>query len=186
MADMSVHHHTTHAGRGARTITLEGASSAIAYGLSLFGVYFIVGYLMGMGAVGKLFAGPIAMPAETAKAFAGTWIANLVGVNFLWGVLGVTELAIVLVILASVVRGEFLPSRQKSLLQVALSMALVLFSFMAFGQTLTHNFAGVLAQYTYFGVTVVLMGLVSMMPPNRSAHWLTRDAHPVDHDTEGE
>jgi hypothetical protein len=184
MADMSVHHGTTQASHSARSVSLEGVSNAIAYGFSLFGVYLTVGFLMWTSAAEKLFAGPIMMPAGVAKPFAGTWIASLVGVNFLWGVLGVTEFTIVLVMLASLVRGEFLPSRSKVLLQVALSLALVLFSFMAFGQIITANFAGVLAQYTYFGVTILIMSLVRMLPPNRPSHWLTHDVHPVEHHEE--
>jgi hypothetical protein len=184
MTDMSVHHGTTQATHGIRAITLEGASNSIAYGLALFAVYFTVGYVMWVSAAEKLFAGAIVMPAGLAKTFAGTWIASLVGVNFLWGALGIVELAIVLVVLASIVRGEFLPSRSKYLLQVGLSLSLVLFSFLAFGQAITANFPGVLAQYTYVGVTILIMGLVRIMPPNRSAHWLTSDVHPAEHDTE--
>jgi hypothetical protein len=184
MADMSVHHGTTHASHGTRAITLDGVANGIAYGLALFGVYFTVGYVMWTSAAEKLFAGSIVMPAALAKTFAGTWIASLVGVNFLWGVLGVVELAIVLVMLASLVRGEFLPSRSKALLQVGLSLSLVLFSFLAFGEAITANFPGILSQYTYFGITILIMGLVRMMPPNRSTHWLTHETHPAEEEPE--
>lgn len=172
MADMSVHHPTTRAGRTTRSMTLESVCEGATYWLSLFGVYFLVGYLMWTSAAEKLFAGPIVMPAALAKSFAPTWIAKLVGVNFLWGFLGVLELAIMLVVLASIVRGEFLPSRSKLLLQVSLGLTLVLFAILAFGEVITANFAGVATQYTYFGMTILIMGLVSMLPPNRSTHWL--------------
>jgi hypothetical protein len=182
MADMSVHHPTAHAGHKIHAMTLESVSEATTYWLALFGVYLTVGYLMWTSAAEKLFVGHIAMPATLAKTFAPTWIAKLVGVNFLWGFLGVLELAIMLVVLASVVRGEFLPSRQKLLLQVSLALSLALFAILAFGEMITANFAGVLSQYTYFGVTILIMGLVSMMPPSRSAHWLTRGVSGSDED----
>jgi hypothetical protein len=43
---------------------------------------------------------------------------------------------------------------------------------MAFGQTATQQFAGTASLYTYFGSTVVILILVSMMPPNRADRWL--------------
>jgi hypothetical protein len=175
MADMSMQHQAAHAGRATRAITLESVSEQSVYWLSLFGVYVSVGYLMWTSAAEKLFSGAIVMPAGLAKTFATTWIAKLVGVNFLWGFLGVLELVIMLVMLASIVRGEFMPSRSKLLLQVSLALSLALFAILAFGETITANFPGVLSEYTYFGVTILVMGLVGMLPPNRSAHWLTRD-----------
>jgi len=182
MADMPMQHGTTRAGHAAHAFTLESVCSAAAYWLAVFGVYLTVGYLMWTSAAEKLFAGHIVMPAALAKTFATTWIAKLVGVNFLWGFLGVVELAIVLVMLASVVTGEFLPSRRKLMLQVSLALSLTLFSLLAFGQMVTANFAGVLSEYTYFGVTILVMGLVSMLPPNRSTHWLMSDASASDHE----
>jgi hypothetical protein len=186
MADVSVQHPTHRANRATQAMTLEVVASGIAYWLSLFGVYFTVGYVMWSSAAGKLFAGPIMMPATLAKSFTGTWIAGLVGVNFLWGVLGVMELLVVLVMLASIVSGEFLPSRQKSLLQVSLSLSLVVFSFLAFGETITANFAGTLTQFTYFGMTILIMGLVSVLPPNRATRWLSGDRIESSHDAEPE
>ena len=47
-----------------------------------------------------------------------------------------------------------------------------LFACLAFGQTVTQQFAGVASLYTYFGATVVILILVSLMPPNRSDRWL--------------
>jgi hypothetical protein len=46
------------------------------------------------------------------------------------------------------------------------------FGLMAFGQTATAQFAGVASLYTYFGATVVILILVSLMPPNRADRWL--------------
>lgn len=186
MADMSVQHRTSRTGHALHTMSLDSVSNGVAYWLALFGVYFGVGYLMWASAAEKLFAGPIAMPAALAKTFSGTWIAKLVGVNFLWGTVGVLELLIVLVVLASIVRGEFMPSRSKSLLQVSLSLSLVLFSILSFGETITANFTGTLTEFTYFGVTILIMGLVSVLPPTRKAHWLTGGEAPATHEHETE
>jgi hypothetical protein len=49
---------------------------------------------------------------------------------------------------------------------------LLTFACLAFGQTATKQFAGTASLYTYFGSTVVILILVSLMPPNRSDRWL--------------
>ena len=58
-------------------------------------------------------------------------------------------------LLASLIRLEFLPHRDKSILQVGLAVALLTFACLAFGQTATN-----------------LLILVSLMPPNRPDRWL--------------
>ena len=55
---------------------------------------------------------------------------------------------------------------------MGLSIAMLAFGLMAFGQTATAQFAGVASLYTYFGATVVILILVSLMPPNRPDRWL--------------
>ncbi len=81
-------------------------------------------------------------------------------------------------LLASLLMLEFLPHREKSLLQVGLAVAMLAFGVMAFGQTATAQFAGTESLYMYFGATAVILILVSLMPPNRPDRWLggvTRD-----------
>ncbi len=75
-------------------------------------------------------------------------------------------------LLASLIRLEFLPHRDKSILQVGLALALLTFACLAFGQTATNQFSGTAELYTYFGSTAVILILVSLMPPNRSDRWL--------------
>ena len=67
---------------------------------------------------------------------------------------------------------EFLPHRPKWFLQLGLAVALLTFACLAFGQTATNQFSGTASLYTYFGSTVVILILVSLMPPNRSDRWL--------------
>ena len=43
---------------------------------------------------------------------------------------------------------------------------------MAFGQTASNQHEGTASLYTYFGSTVVILILVSLMPPNRPDRWL--------------
>ncbi len=51
-------------------------------------------------------------------------------------------------------------------------VALVTFACLAFGQTSTGQFSGGASLYQYFGATVVILILVSLLPPNRADRWL--------------
>jgi hypothetical protein len=46
------------------------------------------------------------------------------------------------------------------------------FAVPAFGQTATKQFSGTASLYTYFGSTVVILILASLMPRNRPDRWL--------------
>jgi hypothetical protein len=63
-------------------------------------------------------------------------------------------------------------------MQVALALALVTFAFLAFGQTSTGQFSGTASLYQYFGATVVILILVSLLPPNRPDRWLRMSDEP--------
>ena len=81
-------------------------------------------------------------------------------------------------LLASVVRLEFLPHRDRSILQVGLGLAWLTFACLAFGQTATQQFSGTAALYSYFASTAVILLLVTLMPPNRPDNWLSGARHP--------
>jgi hypothetical protein len=87
-------------------------------------------------------------------------------------ILGILEFGVFLLLLASLLRGEFFPHREKSLMQVALSVALVTFACLAFGQTTTGQNEGTASLYQYFAATAVILILVSLLPPNRPDRWL--------------
>src|SRR6187200_2270770 len=103
-------------------------------------------------------------PVEPRRSFA------VIGSGSLWdGVAYWATLAgVFLLLLASLARLEFLPHRDKSLLQVGLAVALVTFACLAFGQTATGQHEGSASLYQYFGATVVILLLVSLLPPNRA------------------
>ncbi len=144
----------------------------IAYWAALAGVYIMVGGLMFYSGKGKLFDDDGNAPASIKAQFQGTWIDTFPGTDAAWVILGILEFAVFALLLASLVFLEFLPHREKRLLQVGLSVALLAFAFLAFGQTVTAQFAGVASIYAYFGATVVILILVSLLPPNRPDRWL--------------
>jgi len=87
-------------------------------------------------------------------------------------------------LVASLIRLEFLPHKDKSILQVGLATALLTFAFLAFGQTATKQYEGTAQLYTYFASTVIILILVSLMPPNRSDRWLGgREQQPMRSET---
>jgi hypothetical protein len=143
-----------------------------AYWATLLGVYLMVGGLMFYSGKEKLFDDDGNAPQGIKDQFKGTWIDTFPGTDAAWVILGLLEFGVFILLLASLVRLEFLPHRDKSLLQVGLAVSLLTFACLAFGQTVTKQFSGTASLYTYFGSTVVILILVSMLPPNRPDRWL--------------
>ena len=144
----------------------------LAYWATLAGVYLMVGGLMFYSGKEKLFDDNGNAPQPIKDQFKGTFIDTFPGTDTAWVILGILEFGVFVLLLASLVRLEFLPHRDKSLLQVGLAVSMLTFASLAFGQTATKQFAGTASLYTYFGSTVVILILVSLMPPNRSDRWL--------------
>jgi hypothetical protein len=144
----------------------------VAYWATLVGVYLMVGGLMFYSGKEKLFDEDGNAPQGIKDQFKGTFIDTFPGTDAAWVILGVLEFGVFVLLVASLIRLEFLPHRDKSFLQVGLAFALLTFASLAFGQTVTRQFSGTASLYTYFGSTVVILILVSLMPPNRSDRWL--------------
>ena len=139
---------------------------------TLVGVYLMVGGLMFYSGKEKLFDDAGNAPASIKQQFAGTFLDTFPGTDAAWVILGILEFGVFLLLLASLVFLEFLPHREKLFLQLGLAVAMLTFACLAFGQTATKQFAGTASLYTYFGSTVVILILVSLMPPNRPDRWL--------------
>jgi hypothetical protein len=151
----------------------RGVFDQAAYWLTIVAVYFLVGVLFLYSGKSKLFDDDGHAPAPIKTQFEGTFVDKVPGIDTIWVILGIIEFAIFLLILLSIVRGEFLPHRAKSVLLVALAFALFDFACLSFGQTSTGNTQGTAALYTYFGSTAVIFLLVLKLPPNGPANWLT-------------
>jgi len=162
-------------GESRRPYAIIGQGSifdGIAYWATLIGVYVMVGGLMFYSGKEKLFDDNGHPPQAVKDQFKGTWLATFPGTHASWIILGVLEFGVFAILVVSLLRLEILPHRDKSLLQVGLAVAMLTFAFLAFGQTATKQFAGTASLYAYFGATVVILILVSMLPPNRSDRWL--------------
>jgi len=148
----------------------------IAYWATLIGVYLMVGGLMFYSGKEKLFDDNGHPPQSIVQQFHGTFVDTFPGTHAAWIILGVLEFGVFALLLLSLLRLEFLPHRDKWFLQIGLALAMLAFACLAFGQTVTKQFAGTASLYTYFASTVVILILVSLMPPNRSDRWLGGDA----------
>jgi len=144
----------------------------IAYWATLAGIYLMVGGLMFYSGKEKLFDDNGNAPQGVKEQFKGTFLAAFPGTDAAWVILGILEFGVFVLLVLSLIRLEFLPHRDKSLLQVGLAVAMLAFACLAFGQTATKQFSGTASLYTYFGSTVVILILVIMMPPNRPDRWL--------------
>lgn len=143
-----------------------GVLDQAAYWLTLAGVYLLVGVLFLYSGKGKLFDDDGHAPAALAKQFEGTFIETIPGVDTAWVIIGVLELAVFALMLASLAFGEFLPHRRKALLVIALCLGLLVFACLSFGQTTSGNNEGTASLYTYFASTGVILLLVLRLPPS--------------------
>src|SRR5215831_16049712 len=91
-----------------------------AYWLTLIGVYFLVGVLFFYSGKSKLFDENGHAPAALKKQFEGTFIDKVPGVDTAWVILGILEFGVFVLIVLSILTGEFLPHKRKSLLLVGL------------------------------------------------------------------
>ena len=113
------------------------------------------------------------MPPPLKKQFEGTFFESFPGLDAAWLLLGVMQLAIFAVLVVSVVRGEFLPTRRKPLLLTGLALSMLCFSLLLFGDIWTNQFEGAASLYAYFGSTAVIFLFVLLMPPYRRPDWLS-------------
>ena len=144
----------------------------VAYWAIIAGVYLMVGGLMFYSGKEKLFDDNGHAPAGVVKQFQNSFLHVIPGTDAAWVILGILEFAVFVLLVLSLVLGEFFPHRPKSVMQGALAVALITFACLAFGQTSTGQFGGTASLYQYFGATAVILILVSLLPPNRPDSWL--------------
>lgn len=142
------------------------------YALSLAAIYLLIGVLFFYSGKSKVIDGHGA-PDAIAKQFKGTFLDTFPGVDAAWWILGILESLIFLLLLASLIRLEFMPDRRKPFLLSGLALSVFTFSILAMGQNITGQTAGVAQIFVYAGATVVLIGLVLFMPPYQPRNWIS-------------
>lgn len=171
MATNVVHGRLT--GATARIKTHSNVADSACYWLVSAGIYFTFGLLFYYSAKEKLIDDNGTMPAGLAKSFQGTFISSFPGTNASWVLIGVLEALVFVAIAASVLTGEFLPTRRKPLLLSGLGLSMFTFAMIAWGENLTAQFSTVAELFQYLAGTAVLIVLVLLMPPYRKSNWLS-------------
>jgi hypothetical protein len=160
-----------------RVSTREGTIAQIAdrtsYWLVSASIYFTFGLLFFFSAKEKLIDNSGTMPAPLAKTFQGTFVTSFPGTNTAWVLIGLLEALVFVVIAASVLTGEFLPTRRKPILLSGMALSMFTFAIIAWGENITAGFATVAELFQYLVGTAVLIVLVLLMPPYRKNQWLS-------------
>ncbi|HTT94268.1 MAG TPA: hypothetical protein VMF55_06320 [Solirubrobacterales bacterium] len=158
----------------------EGGASisaeTIAYWTVVAAIYVGFGFLWYYSAKEKLIDQSGTMPAGLAKGYAGTFVDSFPGLNLTWVILGIVEAVAFLGFVASLLTGEFLPTRRKPILNAALGVSLLTFALLVFGQELLGEFEGVAEAFAYMGATVVTLLLVAVLPPRKGIWRVARGA----------
>jgi len=164
-------------GRLAHTTARVKAHSNLAdiacYWLISAGIYLTFGLIFYYAAKEKLIDDSGTMPAGLAKSFQGTFVSSFPGTNTSWVLIGVLEALVFVAIAASVLAGEFLPSRRKPILLTGLGLSMFTFAMIAWGENITGQFSTVAELFQYLAGTAVLIVLVLLMPPYRKSGWLS-------------
>lgn len=162
-----------------QALDLAHAKRYWTYATTLAGVYLSVGFLFYYAAKEKLLgSGAGTMPGPLRKEFGGSLIASVPGLNAAWTLLGATEAAVVVLLAVSLLRGEFMPTREKPALFAGLGLSMVAFGLVGVANNMVGDITTALTVFTYLGLTAVVMVLVRQMAPYRSVSWLsgfTRD-----------
>ena len=144
----------------------------VAYLFALVGLYVMVGGLFFYGFWNKAIDGDFNIPPPLEKQFDATFIGTIPGAEASWVIITILEGLIFLLLVASIVMTEFRPSKRKPFLMTSLSLALLVFGLLSFGQNATEQHESVASLYGYFGATVILMLFVRTLPPYTSNRWL--------------
>lgn len=144
----------------------------VVYGLTLAGIYLLVGVLFFYAGKEKIFDG-LGAPAGIEKQFSGTFLDTIPGTDAAWTILGILEFAIFVLTVVSLATLEFMASRRKPFLLSALGLAIFTFSVLGIGQNVVGENSGVAELFLYAGATGILLWLVLQMPPYGKPRWIS-------------
>lgn len=144
----------------------------VAYWFAAGSIYVTFGFLWYYSFKEKLFDQDGKMPPPLKKMFDGSFIDSFPGLDAAWVLLGVLEAFAFVAIVASLVTGEFLPSRRKPILLCGLGLSMLTFGVMLFAQSMIAQFDSVASLFGYFTGSAIVVVLVLLMPPYRP-RWLS-------------
>lgn len=139
------------------------AANVVAYWLAMAALYIVQGALWYYPAKEKIFDDGLVAPAGIQKMFAGSLMDSFPGTSVAWGFIGILQGVIVIGLAVSLLRREFLPGSARPVLMASMSLALVVFALLLFGNSMVANYDSVASLMTYFGVTAVLIAFVASL-----------------------
>jgi hypothetical protein len=158
-----------------REVTTSHATllDKVGYCLGLGASYLVLMSLWYYAAESKIIAGGFSAPAGVIRQFKGSFIASVPGTGAAWVILAVCEALVFIGLVVSLARGEFLPHRAKDWLLGSSIGSLLVLAMLAFGESMTGQHANVPSFFAYIGATILVIGMVRLMPPYRSERWLS-------------
>jgi hypothetical protein len=82
-----------------------------------------------------------------------------------WAAISILEAVLVIGLAVSLVRGEFLPRRDKPVLMATLAGSIVILGMLLFGQAMVAAHDSVASLFTYVAGTIVMMFAVAALAP---------------------
>lgn len=131
-------------------------SSPVYSSMALLPFYFVLFYTMGLPGWAKIFGGP-EVTTRYATLFKDSFIASLPGgTSLMIIILGILELLIPVLLIISLLKGEWRQKASKRWLNHALLVTILTFTMLCFGLTVLLNFAGS-ANLVFYAIFTFLM-----------------------------
>ena len=133
----------------------------------LLPIYALLITTWGMACFEK-FLGP-GVPDYFEKMFGQTFLARFPGLAFAFYQIACFECIAAALLIASLLRGEFLAGHSKTLLRWGLWMSLINFAMLGFGMRLVQNYDEAGKLFYYFGAVVAAWIFVELTPERLAA-----------------
>jgi hypothetical protein len=127
----------------------------LTYWAKIAAIYFMFLQTFVLAAGEKWLGGGV--PEWFAKQFGPSVMGKFPGLAASYFGIAALETTVAVLFLASAAKLEFLPGRAKPLLKLAITAAAFTFGALAFGQRLTHEYAGAADLFFYFGAALVAL-----------------------------
>lgn len=148
-------------------------ADVVSYWLVIGSVCVAFGFVWYYSFKAKLFDDDGTMPAPLKETFSGSFLDSFPGLDAAWVLLGLLQAVLFVAVVASLVTGEFLPTRRKPILLSSLGLGMLAFAVMLFAQEMVSQFDSVAQLFGYFSGTAIVLILILLMPPYRPARWLS-------------
>lgn len=128
-------------------------TTALPQSLTLFAIYAVYFFTFLLAGGGKFKEGKV--PEWFTGQFSKTFLARVPGLPVAYWTIATLETLIPILLAVSLVNGEFLAGHETFFLQLAVSVASIVFFILGFGQRLVSDFPGAANSFFYFTGTLI-------------------------------